>query len=285
MKITAKENTSLLKLLLAEFPQTSVTKAKKMIMYGCITYKQAVVKSPEFILKKGETVEYEKYTGGSRIRKERSYFPVLYEDEFFIIINKSSGVNYSKKTNGKGKSVFDLTQSYLKRKYSNQQNLYIIHSMDNQEAGLCIFARTKLAQQKMIELWDKVELNYLAILQNSLKHKNETFNFEVEEKKFKISYQYKEALNCFGEVFNLISFSGLGINSKIIRQAFAEKGNPILADLTYGSTTFSNNYLKLCCNAMNFKHPFTQKSIKITMDTPKGFNQINEPYKRINNEK
>ena len=46
---------------------------------------------------------------------------ILFEDEFFIIVNKSSGVNYASKTNGKGKSLFDLTLSYLKRKYKNQQ--------------------------------------------------------------------------------------------------------------------------------------------------------------------
>ncbi len=281
MKITAKENTSLLKLLLAEFPQTSVTKAKKMIMYGCITYKGAVVKSPELILKKGECVEYEKYTGGSRIRKERSYFPVLFEDEFFIIINKSAGVNYSSKTNGRGKSLFDLTLSYLKRKYGNQQSLFLIHSMDNQEAGLCIFARTKHAQQKMINLWNQVELNYVSILQNPLKHKNETFVFELDEEKIKMNYQFVESLDCFDESFSLVNVSGFGLNSLVCRQAFAQKGNPILADLTYGDVRFENNFLKLCCNAISFRHPYTQKSIKITMNLPKGFNNINKPYKTV----
>ncbi|MBO7276457.1 MAG: hypothetical protein J6U84_00685 [Bacteroidales bacterium] len=281
MKITAKENISLLKLLLAEFPQTSITKAKKMIMYGCITYKGAVVKSPELILKKGECVEYEKYTGGSRIRKERSYFPVLFEDEFFIIINKSAGVNYSSKTNGRGKSLFDLTLSYLKRKYGNQQSLFLIHSMDNQEAGLCIFARTKHAQQKMINLWNQVELNYVSILQNPLKHKNETFVFELDEEKIKMNYQFVESLDCFDESFSLVNVSGFGLNSLVCRQAFAQKGNPILADLTYGDVRFENNFLKLCCNAISFRHPYTQKSIKITMNLPKGFSNINKPYKTV----
>lgn len=281
MKITAKENISLLKLLLAEFPQTSITKAKKMIMYGCITYKGAVVKSPELILKKGECVEYEKYTGGSRIRKERSYFPVLFEDEFFIIINKSAGVNYSSKTNGRGKSLFDLTLSYLKRKYGNQQSLFLIHSMDNQEAGLCIFARTKHAQQKMINLWNQVELNYVSILQNPLKHKNETFVFELDEEKIKMNYQFVESLDCFDESFSLVNVSGFGLNSLVCRQVFAQKGNPILADLTYGDVRFENNFLKLCCNAISFRHPYTQKSIKITMNLPKGFSNINKPYKTV----
>lgn len=275
MKITAKEDTSLLKLLLSEFPQTSVTKAKKMIMYGCVSYKQAVVKSPELILKKGESVDYEKYTGGSRIRKEKSYFPVLFEDEFFIIVNKSSGVNY----NGKGKSLFDLALSYLKRKYGSQQHLYIIHPMDNQEAGLCVFARTKAAQIKMIEHWNQVEVNYLAILQNPLKHKNETFVFESEEEKIKISYQFAKSLDCFEETFNLIKILGNGLNSLICRQAFSKKGNPILADLTYGDVKFENNYLKLCCDSISFRHPYTQKIIKITMNPPKGFETINKPYR------
>ena len=281
MRITAKEDISLLKLLLNEFGQTSISKAKKMIMYGCVSYKDAVVKSPEFILKKGESIVYEKYSGGKYIKKERSYFPVLYEDEFFIVVNKSSGVNYASKTNGKGKSIFDLSSYYLRRKYTNQQGLHLIHSMDNQESGLCIFARSKHAQQKMIEQWNEVELEYYTILQSPLKHKNETFIFETQEKKIKIMYQFIDSLNYFNDSLSLVNISGLGLSGSDCRKAFAEKGNPIVADLTYGATEFANNYLKLCCHTIKFSHPFTQKSIKITMNPPKGFNTINPPYKKL----
>ncbi len=285
MRITAKEDISLLKLLLNEFGQTSVSKAKKMIMYGCVSYKDAVVKSPEFILKKGESVVYEKYSGGKYIKKERSYFPVLYEDEFFIVVNKSSGVNYASKTNGKGKSIFDLTSSYLRRKYPNQQGLHLIHSMDNQESGLCIFARSKHAQLKMSEQWNETELSYYAILQNPLKHKNETFVFETQEKKIKTAYQFIESLKYFDDSLSLVNISGFGLSSMECRQIFAEKNNPIVADLTYGSAEFVNNYLKLCCHTIKFRHPFTQKSIKITMNPPKGFNIVNPPYKKQNGHK
>ena len=82
MRITAKEDISLLKLLLNEFGQTSISKAKKMIMYGCVSYKDAVVKSPEFILKKGESVVYEKYSGGKYIKKERCYG--VYKRQFYV---------------------------------------------------------------------------------------------------------------------------------------------------------------------------------------------------------
>jgi 23S rRNA pseudouridine1911/1915/1917 synthase len=251
-----------------------------MIMYGCVSYKDAVVKSPEFILKKGESVVYEKYSGGKHIRKERSYFPVLYEDEFFIIVNKTSGVNYASKTCGKGKSIFDLTLSYLKRKYGNQQSLFLIHSMDNQESGLCVFARSKHAQMKMNEQWNEMELGYYAILQNDLKHKNETFVFEREEKSFKVAYQFIEAIDYFDIPCCLVDVFGFGISGMDCRQAFAQKDNPIVADLTYGSKEFANNYLKLCCHSMKFRHPYTQKSIKITMNPPKGFNIINPPYRK-----
>ena len=67
--------------------------------------------------------------------------------------------------------------------------------MDNQESGLCIFARSKHAQLKMSEQWNEVELNYYAILQNPLKHKNETFIFESEEKNIKVNYNFIEAIN------------------------------------------------------------------------------------------
>ena len=67
MKITAKEDCNLLKLLGTTFPETSVTKLKKMIMYGCISYKGATIKSLEMLIRKGESIEYPKYSGGKGV--------------------------------------------------------------------------------------------------------------------------------------------------------------------------------------------------------------------------
>ena len=74
MKITATHETSLLDLLQEAFPDSSTNKLKKVIRCGCIRYKNAVVKHPELLLQKGDSVEYTKYEA-KRSFRERTMAP------------------------------------------------------------------------------------------------------------------------------------------------------------------------------------------------------------------
>lgn len=146
MKITAKDNISLLNLVLESFPEVSISKAKKMIIYGCISYRNAIVKSPELIIRKGEEIDYSKYSGGRHIAREKTDVPILFEDEDIIAVLKASGVHVDAKPNEKIKSLYALTKSYVRRKWGIRQNLFIVETPEDDEAGICLFAKSKQAQ-------------------------------------------------------------------------------------------------------------------------------------------
>ena len=75
MKITATHETSLLELLQETFPDASTNKIKKVIRCGCVRHNNAVVKHPELVLKRGETIEYTKYEA-KRTYRERTSAPM-----------------------------------------------------------------------------------------------------------------------------------------------------------------------------------------------------------------
>ncbi len=168
MKITAKSDTNLLGLLRDYFPECSGAKVRKMIMYGCVSYRGAVVKSPEMLLKRGDWVEYTKYTGGTVVAKQKTELPVIYEDRDLIVVNKAGGIKFSSNVSYKGKTICSMTKSYLRRKYKGSQPLFPVHWVDDQEGGLCLLARTKSAAEKLEREWENVEKIYLCIVENPL---------------------------------------------------------------------------------------------------------------------
>src|SRR5574344_219885 len=145
MTLTAKDDISLLNLVKENFPKSSTSKVKKLIIYGCITKKGAIIKSPEMIIRKGEKVEYSKYVGSPRLAREKTFIPVLMDDMDFVAVLKASGHRVDALPNEKEKSIFALTKSYLRRKWGKNTDIFIIENMLQGEAGICLFAKSKRA--------------------------------------------------------------------------------------------------------------------------------------------
>ena len=151
-------------------------------MYGCVSYKGAIVKSWELIIPKGEAVEYTKYKGGAKIAKQKSSLPVIYEDQNLIIVNKSCGLRFLSKVSYKGQTVSSIVKSYLKRKYGNRENAFAIYKVDDLESGLCILARDKRTANILSLAWEsEVEKKYLGIVENPLIESKKSFrNYELQ---------------------------------------------------------------------------------------------------------
>ena len=59
---------------------------------------------------------------------------------------KAAGVHVDAKPNEKTKSLYALTKSYVRRKWGIRQNLFVIETPEDDEAGVCLFAKSKQAQ-------------------------------------------------------------------------------------------------------------------------------------------
>ena len=297
MKITAKENISLLNLILETFPEVSVSKAKKIIIYGSISHKEAIIKSPEYIVGKGESVEYTKYSGGSHIAREKTDVPILYEDEYLIAVIKPSGVNVDASPNEKVKSLYALTKSYVKRKWGIRQNLFIVHEPQGDEAGICIFAKTKKAQEILKRNFHLSKREYNAIVTGKPKHKNDKLNLWLKRgsknRIFLEKPQTEGAELCvikYSTVENYEHYTHLVINPETyfplqIRFILSHIGNTIVGDSRFGVKQLSANWLKLYLTKIELQHPATGKRLKIETSLPNTFMKVNLPIFAPSNEK
>lgn len=289
MKITAKDNVSLLSLILETFPEVSISKAKKVIIYGCISYRGAIVKSPELIIRKGEEIEYSKYSGGRHIAREKTDVPILFEDEDIIAVLKGLGVHVDARSNEKTKSLFALTKSYVRRKWGIRQNLFLVHEPETDEGGVCLFAKTKRAHEILKRTFPQAKREYHVIISGRPKHKNDKLNLWLKcGSKDRIFLEKPETegaslcvvqyttIEYFEKYTHLLVIPQTDFPLQI-RFILSNMGNPIVGDHRFGARQISENWLKLYCTSIQLQHPITGKRIKIETSLPLTFNKINLP--------
>ncbi len=156
MKITAKDEIPLLELLKKEFPETSVTKLKKVIQCGCVHYKGASVKHPEFVLQKGDTIEYTKYEA-KRTFRERSSVPVLFEDGDIVVSFKSAGTPLTGKNVQNVRALNNSLNAHLTKLYKHSVAVVSVNSMRLEDSGICVFSKRDDIKKTLKENYDKAK--------------------------------------------------------------------------------------------------------------------------------
>ncbi|MBO6118648.1 MAG: hypothetical protein J6P44_08910 [Bacteroidales bacterium] len=294
MKIEIKQDAKLLDFVLDYFPQVSVTKAKKMILYNCFSMQCAALKSWEYILHKGDTIEYTKYSGGQHIAKEKRNVSVLYEDRDIIIVNKSSGQSVTEYKNKKEDTLLSMTKSYLKKKY-HKNDLFVVYAPQTDESGICIMAKSKLALNWLEKQSESFKFNIAAIVENKLKHKNDKIRFYIIEnngiysvcdkndeaaREVFLQYSTVEDLSLGDDDFFQINITQTGIKPYMNRYLLASIGNPVYGDNTFNAVKHSGRILRYCVYSVEMLRPSTNKRLKIETALPRNFVSVRPSVKQ-----
>jgi Pseudouridylate synthases, 23S RNA-specific len=285
MTITANDNISLLKLVEETFPQISTSKAKKLILYGCITKKGAVIKSPEIIICKGEKVEYSKYVGSPRLAREKTFIPVLMDDIDFVAVLKASGHRIDALPNEKEKSIFALTKSYLRRKWGKNTDIFIVENMLQGEAGICLFAKNKRAQVQMRSDISKSTKEYHAIVEGKPKFARQKVNMWISKDENNYLHSHKSeqegAIKYFFSyetVAQMDSYTHIIIKSSDISSLYIcfmlnQIGNPIVGDRRFGNHDTISEKMYLYLTKQTFLEPQNSKRITVETVLPQSFDK------------
>lgn len=295
MKIEIKQETKLLDFVLSYFAGVSVTKAKKMILYNCFFMGGASLKSFEYVLHKGDTIEYRKYSGGMHIAKEKRNVSVVYEDEDIIVVNKSSFQSVYPNEKLKQDSITQYTKQYLKRKY-HKNEVYVVFSPENDESGLCILSKSKYVLHQLEKQRNSFKLHISAIVNNELKHKTDKIAFYYKENKGiyykakqndegceKVFLQYKtiDDLTMGDNTMSQIDISGLGYKPYLYRFILSQIGNPVVGDNVFDKKKQNENMLKYCIYSVEFLRPSNNRKLKIETTLPNSFTSLSIPRQKI----
>lgn len=293
MKITVDKDTTLLELLERSFPESNRTHLKKTVKYGCVFFQGGVVRSPGFILRKGQEVEYKKYQG-REISKAKAPFRILYEDDYVMVVFKPAGILSSGRTTEKVRSMFSMVNRYVQQNTRGRLRAYTVHRLDREVSGLLMFAKSEDMKYYLQEHWKEVDKVYYAlvtgvppqergVIESWLKENSRQTVYSVpneqEGAKWAVTHYKTEKYFTWGGQrtsreqadFSLLKVQLETGRKNQIRVHLSELGCPIVGDVKYGADYKVKRIIRLLSFVLDFPHPVLKRRIHVEIPLPSNF--------------
>lgn len=223
------------------------------------------------------------------VSKKTIAWCLLYEDEFFLVINKSPGLNVhpgDHKT--KEVSLIEMVQDYLSGKYNTLSfRPALVHRIDRDTSGAIIIAKDKSTLESLLSLlqWGKIEKIYHTIVigippkpRDTIRAKLRRIDNAQNEAKVQVDIHWQEAITHYHTInanirdkYTLLEVLLETWRMHQIRVHMASLGCPILWDKSYGDKSensfarreYSITRQMLHAERLRFFHPKTGKFLEI----------------------
>jgi RluA family pseudouridine synthase len=226
-------------------------------------------------LKENETVELEENWQGSIVKKKIFSPKILFEDEYFVIIDKEEGFICSDE---------ELHQFF-------PSNYLLVHRLDKDTSGVLIVAKSLSIKKKMVELFTQklVKKTYVAVVDGEVKEKKGKISSYLVKKNShgKILYmatknQGQFALTLYETIKKAKNYSVLKCfpvtgRTHQIRVHMLQINHPILGDYQYFQNykyPFFVKRVMLHSLLVEFDHPITKNKVVVRADLPSEFEKF-----------
>ena len=221
----------------------------------------------------------------SHVAIPRANFPTVFEDDYFLIINKPDGVACH---GGSGVSFGVIEQ--LRAHNPRTKFLELAHRLDRDTSGLLIIAKKRKALVEIQELIKdgKMRKQYLALSIGEWKDnyrnvKAPLFKFLTKEGERRVKVDHENghyAQTIFSVIRNYIGYTLVNADLKTgrthqIRVHLQHLGFPIIGDVKYGNFEHNKQLLKigfkrmfLHATSLDFVHPITNANIYLEAKPP-----------------
>ena len=289
METTINKSQTLLEFLIEQYSDSPRTRIKKMLQSGTVRVNNKPVTLHSFQLKQGDIVDCSLRTG--IVTKANLPFPVLYEDEHVIVIDKPAGIATSSIDGST--NVQRIISEFLKDMSKGKIRTYVIHRLDKEVSGVLLLSKSETAMDAVKDKWDETEKHYLALVEGIPINREGTIkSWLIEDNAMKMHSVNekpgaKYAITNYKTIRTLDNYTLLDVKTETgkknqIRVHLSDIGCPIVGDRKYGASTDFIRRVRLHACSISFPHPVTGKLITVESPMPKGFlslKQEDEHYK------
>ena len=277
MKVTINKSFTLIEFLSEQYPDSPRTRIKKLLQSGTIRINNRPVTLHSYPLNTGDIVEI-RLKGGKGTRDLP--FPVLYEDQHIIVVDKPAGKPTSS-TDG-SLSIQEIISEFLKNQSKGRIRAHVVHRLDKEVSGVLLFAKSHDVMETIKEKWIETEKHYYALVEGIPGKAEDTIKSwliedksqkmhstrETESSKFSITnYKtIKVVNNC-----TLLDVNTATGRKNQIRVHLSDIGCPIVGDRKYGASDDYIRRIRLHAYSLSFPHPVSGEMITIKSDMPGGF--------------
>lgn len=289
MKTTIKEPLTLIGFLLKTFPDSPRTRIKKLLQSGTIRVNDRPLTLHSFALKPGDILEINRQAGVAA--RAGLPFPVLFEDQYVIVVDKPAGIPTSS-TDG-SRSIREIISEFLKKQSRGKDRAHVVHRLDKEVSGVLLFAKTHEAMETIRDKWRETEKHYYALVEGIPAKADGTIKSWLIEDKSQKVHSVSERPDAKFSVTNYVTIKQVNKNTLLdiktdtgrknqIRVHLADIGCPIVGDRKYGASDEFKRRVRLHAYSLAFPHPADGKIITVKSPMPEGFLSLklkDEKYK------
>ena len=207
---------------------------------------------------------------------------ILYEDKYFIVINKPAKLLTIATQKEKEKTLYHYVYEYLKQKNKNNK-VFIVHRLDKDTSGIVIFAKDEKTKFYMQDNWKNFKKRYIAVVYGKTNDKGILKNY-LNETKTHLTYVVNDqngklAITEYEKIKENKKYTMLNLTIKTgrknqIRVQLSHINNPIVGDKKYGIKKDPIRRMALHAFQIEFIHPKTNKEIIISTNAPSCFDEL-----------
>lgn len=291
MKVSIKNTALLIDFLYELYPGSPRTRIKKLLQKGSVKCNEKTVTLNSFKLSPGDVIEIITHDDKKSLTGKDFPFPVLFEDNYIIVVDKPAGIATSSTDNSP--NVHAILSQFLKQKSKGKVKSYVVHRIDKEVSGILLFAKSGEIMNTIKDNWGKVEKKYYALVEGVPKEAEGTIRSWLVEDKFQKmhstnqSEKAKYSITHYNIIKKLQNYTLLNIKPETgrknqIRVHLSDIGCPIVGDRKYGASKDFIRKIRLHAYYLSFPHPVSGETIKVEIAMPKGFLDLknrNENYK------
>lgn len=211
--------------------------------------------------------------------------PIIFEDEYIVLVNKPAGLPSQPTVDKNRKDLFSALKSQLK-----SENIFLHHRLDRDTSGVILFSKSKRANSPLTEMFKShafkktyyclakaseksqkmwtIENHLVARRKNgsSVKMFRTESGGDFAKTEFKLIAQNSQA--------SFVQASPLTGRTHQIRVHMLHSGMPILGDSLYGGKSPQVPRLMLHAGELAFLHPITSEKLFIQAELPQDFQSL-----------
>lgn len=286
-----KDNKRIDAYLSEKLEDTSRVAVQRLVTNGKVLVNGKNVKS-SYKVQAGDKIQVEEEAPVEVALKAQNIpLDIIYEDKDIIVVNKPKGMVVHPANGNPDGTLVNAIMAICKDSLSGiggELRPGIVHRLDKDTSGLLIIAKNDKAHVNMSEQIKnhQVKKTYIALVRGVVKENEATINMPIgrstsDRKKMAVNKNGKEAITHIKVLKRYDKYTLLEVNIETgrthqIRVHLSYIGYPIIGDYTYSNGKNEFGVVGQCLHAkrLEFKHPITNKEMKLEASLPEYFEEI-----------
>ncbi len=239
-------------------------------------------------LREGDCLEIDFPTEKTTVLPEIKPLDILYEDEFFIAVNKPGNIPCHPSVGHRNCTLANYLVGYFTEK-GKTCGVHIPGRLDKGTTGIVLAAKNKFIQNEFVKMYreNKVKKVYFGLVEGICPEEGVVdapiARAENSILQRKVSAEGQRAVTRFyrmavGKDFSFVKFKPETGRTHQIRVHMAHIGHPLLGDWLYGTEKSEYSRHMLHLGEVEFSHPVTGRCISIKASLPEDMENIYEGF-------